>query len=520
MKRRSDKLIFIYMALYFMINLLFLGRFPFMHSDESWLAGLTCAMMDEGPAATEPFFDLMPRHPHAIKLLFHLLQMPFIALGGYALIPVRLLSLLAGTAALYFMYRLSITLTGSTGRALLMTALLSVDVQFVYAAHFARQEILLVAVMLAALDFLYRNANGWRAAHDRMLGLLMGLSAGIHPNALLVALAVGGACVYLWAVERKLGPRNLLRLGAVSAACAALFVGASFLMDPDFIRHYFAYGSELGVSGSLGDKLTGLLPYYRKLFHGISVTYYTPPIRIALIAFGIAAAASLVVSVFRRQALRFLVPALTLHAGIMLIGRYSQPAVVFVFPLGYLLILDILSQPVRDRSRAAPAASLAVWALPAILCGTMLVNTALAVRPYLGDEYDRYEAAISQAVPDGARAMANLNAAFALGAENMLDYRNLSYLDAAGESFMEYISRNGIQYIVYPGEMDFIYENRPVWNIVYGNVYPYYQSMREFLSERCELVTQFESPYAMRIIRYARENDWSVRVYRVREVLP
>ena len=74
------------LALFFLFGILTLTRYPFVHSDESWLAGLTRAMMEEGsPAVTEPFFDLKPRWPHAIKILFHLLQTPVIAGCGYSM---------------------------------------------------------------------------------------------------------------------------------------------------------------------------------------------------------------------------------------------------------------------------------------------------------------------------------------------------------------------------------------------------------------------------------------------------
>ena len=43
----------VYIALFSLISLSFLTLFPYVHSDESWLAGLTRAMMTEkSPAAS------------------------------------------------------------------------------------------------------------------------------------------------------------------------------------------------------------------------------------------------------------------------------------------------------------------------------------------------------------------------------------------------------------------------------------------------------------------------------------
>ena len=97
----------LFLLIYVSINLLFLGKFPVVHSDESWLAGLTLEIMKTGnPAVTEPFFTIFPRHPHAIKILYHLTQIPFILTGGYNHISVRVLSLAFGALTLFFFYRI------------------------------------------------------------------------------------------------------------------------------------------------------------------------------------------------------------------------------------------------------------------------------------------------------------------------------------------------------------------------------------------------------------------------------
>ena len=64
---------------FFIINILFLNNFPFIHSDEPWLSGLSRQIwQSQSFQATEPFFDLKPRHPHALKIFFHSLQIFFL----------------------------------------------------------------------------------------------------------------------------------------------------------------------------------------------------------------------------------------------------------------------------------------------------------------------------------------------------------------------------------------------------------------------------------------------------------
>ena len=83
-------------------------------------------------------------------------------------------------------------------------------------------------------------------------------------------------------------------------------------------------------------------------------------------------------------------------------------------------------------------------------------------------------------------------------------------------SFADYINKNKIEYIIYPEEMDFIYNSRPSWNILYGNLYPYYSEMQQFLKQKTKLIKIFSSStYGMRIVRKIGQKDWSVKIYKV-----
>src|SRR6056297_742159 len=190
--------------IYFVVNILLLSQFPFIHSDESWLSGLTRQIMSgiasENPASlvlTEPFFDLLPRFPHFIKMLFHAVQWPFLAVFGYTPLAARLLSLSAACLALWFFYRAADALVHDSGRFSISfgtVTLLALDIQFIYAAHFARQEILLVAALTAALWLYLRGEQtedtAPREGH-RSAAIVIGLSIGIHPNAFLISLPIG-----------------------------------------------------------------------------------------------------------------------------------------------------------------------------------------------------------------------------------------------------------------------------------------------------------------------------------------
>ena len=505
-KRFSGKAIFIYLGIYFVLNLIFLNQFPFMHSDESWLSGLSREMMHSGLDATEPFFDLLPRYPHAIKVLYHLMQMPFVLVFGYNLFSVRLISLIFGTALLYLFYRLARLLSQSDLKALIITVILSFDVQFVYASHFARQDIIITLGIVAVIYYMMQNTDAWRFKNDLIAGVITGVFIGIHPNSLMIALSAGALYLY-YILDKTQRVRNLLVYIGTVACFACVFVALSYAFDPNFIPDYIKTGEALGVNLSFADKIRTFPQYFIKLFHGVSGTYYTPPLKLPFILFGIGIAASAVYAFFNKTVLKILLPIAAVCAGILLIGRYSQPAVILLFPLCYLLIFFMADSLIRRYQ----------W-IPALLVGAaVFMNTLLAAMPNFNHDYDDYISHIKAAVPSDSRVLANLNCEYAFDNGALLDVRNLEFLEPNGLKFQEYVESQGIEYIIYPQEMDYIYDIRPVWNILYGNLWPYYDDMQRFFITECEEVDTFTSPYAMRISGYMDDQDWTVHIYHVKD---
>ncbi len=134
--KTKDRLMIIaiisYLFLYALLSLSFLTRFPFIHSDEAWLAGLTRDMRAAGSfGVAESFFDLKPRVPHAIKLLYHALQMGYLGLFGDSIHSARLLSLTAGLVCLWLLWLTGKELGGKwMGTALMVLVILALP--FIY----------------------------------------------------------------------------------------------------------------------------------------------------------------------------------------------------------------------------------------------------------------------------------------------------------------------------------------------------------------------------------------------------
>lgn len=501
----KNNVLYIFILLYFIVNLLMLNNFPFMHSDESWLSGLTRTMINGGINKTETFFDLLPRYPHAIKSLFHIGQMPFILIFGYNLFAVRLVSLIVGCIALIVVYKIANYISKSNSLALLLTMILAFDVQFIYASHFARAEIIIAFGILLIYLYIIKNIQTWSYKKDIIVAIIIGIMIGFHPNAFIIALIAGSLYFYYMVVEKKIKFKNMVLLVGIVTSFALVYISISYLFDSQFISHYLKYGDHLGVTMSFADKISTIVPFYQKIWLGISGTYYTPWVKVQIVIFALSIIAGIVYSFRDKKTLLFLFPILAVNLGYIIIGRYSQPSILLMFIVCWILVFYLISKIKNFKIL-----------ISIVMLILMIALSALQITPYLNSDYKDYLEQIEDIVPQNSKVLANLNTEYAFSYDSLLDYRNLGYLDDNGVSFAEYVKSNDLEYIIYPEEIDFIYDTRPVWNIVYGNIYPYYEDMNSFLNSDCELVDEFHSPYAMRIVRFANERDWLIKIYKVK----
>lgn len=496
------------LSIYGVASFIFLERFPFMHSDEAWLSGLSQTVLKEGRLdLTEPFFDLYPRNPHAVKLVFVGIQALAINFFGHTLRAARSISLAAALLSLVFFFGILRNRFSSRRYALMFTMLLAVDIQFIYASHFARQEMLLALTSLAAYAYLTQMdpRTPWEYA---CLAAILSIGIGIHPNSFIVALPFGLILLHRRA-DGKAGNKGVLSFIAVLAAAALFFVFLSLRLDPDFIKNYTAYGETLGVTENLADKLFQLKFFYLKLFHRVSGTYYTPDIRLQLLLMGAAALFGLLRLIRPKENCFPAYPLLGLagiNLGYFLVGRYNQTSIIFLFPWFYLLLAELLSS----------ARPLRLKILGSLLGVTLAASSCFLISESPGKDYGGYLDKISSLVPQDARVLSNLNTAYYFSPDRLFDYRNLAHLGENGLGFEDYIHKNRIEYILYPEEMDVIWNTRPVYNSLYGNLSGYYESMQTFFDDSCRLEGILpDGDYPMRIVRFMGQKEWTLRVYKV-----
>lgn len=506
------KFIWPFLLFYLVINTLFLTKFPFVHSDEFWLSGLSRNMMETGSiSVTETFFDLYPRYPHAIKTIFHLLQVLFIQLFSYSIFTLRFISLIFGILSLGCFFRFCLLITNSEKLSFAATLLLSVDIQFIYASHFARQEIILLFILLFSLYFFLSHLEIHTLKHDIILGAITGTAIGIHPNSFIIALTMALTYLYQIRITKKISFHNLAFFIMPLSIFALFFIGLSLWCDPKFFFHYAAYGDQFGVLDPLINKMQEIKLFYSKLFYQISGTYYTPNIKFHFFLFTSVIILTITKLTYtrnqyqRHQIISILISIIAVNFGIILIGRYNQTSIVLQFPLFYLLAAYLF----QDINKGVRKASIL------IILAALLINSYHNISPYLGHDYQNYINEIAKAVPKNVPVLANLNSEPYFNHGQLFDYRNLAFLGDHQTSFKEYLRKNKIHYIIYPEEMDVIYQERPKWNGLYGSL-TYYEDMRNFFRTNCRQVYQFSDQiYGMRISPYINTKPWKIRVYQV-----
>ncbi len=540
-------------VLYLGFHFLTLSSHPFVHSDEAWLASLTRAMLHEHSiSAVEDSFRATPRYPHALKILFHAVQAPFIAIS-WRVFSARLPSLLAGFAVLYLSVKIAAALGFYSWTKYLAAVLVAVDPQFWYASHMARSEMLLCLLMLSALYLKLRPYG------PVVVALPLAASVFVHPNAFVIAMPIG--LIYLWECLMSV-PHVTVRLARIrstliftavlgAAAFAALFI--SFSMDPLFLVHFRRFGESVGTGDSLIIKILELPRFFGKMWFRTSGTYYLADARPFLGMGVLGWFGTVLVSIAGRLRRKhfpsvyplILLPA-ALAAGTTVIGKFGPPTLIFFFVPAYLLFAGFLSLLLRRDSTNAQTADSPISdsrvelrnvrfyspearrtqrirplsAIPVFLAVMSLIFPVFStVQEILSSQnresYADYGAYLKSQIDDNHRVLANLNTAFHFEYDRLVIWRDLAALKESGQSLEDFLNQQNVGWVVLPAELDLIYQTRPVWNTLYGAP-DWYPEVLELLQRRGTLVGIHESPvYGMRIVPFMYRKSGLIRIYRI-----
>ena len=551
-----------------------LAWFPFVHSDEAWLASLSRSIISKGPAATEDFFVLTERTPHLFKVLFHFIQGVFLRVS-WSVTAARMPSFISGILSLVLFLFILRSLGVRRGPVALALSALALDVQFFYTSHLGRQEAPLILFALAALAVRI-SLSGRRGA--AAAGIIIGLSGFIHPNAFIIAWAL---LPWIITDTGSSGKDNFLNSGwgahlLIYSGAIIFFAGAglagSLLLDQGLFSHYRSFGESVGAFSGPIKRLALFFEFFEKMFLRWAGTYYLAPVRFQLIGLGLLLSAGLFPSLrrvltrpqiyqnrvtkqqpdskrpSRRRVLSFrraippgipgpVRPALAaclLSCGctlfsVFLIGKYSPPSLVFLFPWFYLG-LALLHRP------SGPMRYLSILTLTFFLLSNswFLGRELIASRPehlnWPADDYNYYLERLKEGIGPEDKVLASLNSGFAFGPGRLRVWHDLAALppsDDATEAmpllerpFIRFLRQEDVRWIILPAdELDLIFRNRPVWNSLYGNPYRFYPDLKDLLDLYGILTDRFEAPrYGMRLLPFTDKQTATIEIYRL--VLP
>lgn len=509
-KKRLEKYLFpAFILVYFIVNLLFLTDFPYIHSDEAWLSGLSRVFINDFKMEYT-FFDLFPTTHHTMKIFFIMIQGVFIKGFGYNIFVLRLISLIFSMGSLLLFHKILINHNIKKTAALMYTILLALNLQWLMVSHIARQEAILIFLFLLAYYVLLKNFE-----HEViLLSLILGFGIGIHPNIFFLAIALGLTYTVLW-INKKRNIKDLIKLVTLTGVYAIIYLIATFYINPNFLNQYSAYGSKLGVFNQLASKLQNFYFFYYKLYHRISGTYFTVPLKYDYLAFIVLVIVLLYLltnrsyklTIKKSNAFLSVIFFISMNLGILILGRYNQISIIFPIIFLYLSLAVFTSKIFQEKKYLL------------YLLGILIVFQGYHAYNFLHQEnnqsYNEFLDEFSVISAEG-NILGNLNLEYKFK-ERIMDYRNLTHLEENKITLEEYIEMNDIKYIVWYEEMDYIYRNEPKWDILYGPL-NYYDDITRYLEQETQLIKAFESPtYAMRIAKYVNTYPWEVKIYKIKE---
>ena len=194
---------------------------------------------------------------------------------------------------------------------------------------------------------------------------------------------------------------------------------------------------------------------------------------------------------------------------------------MFFFLPGYLLLVLVLSLLPGSFHDPGPRK-------PRLLCGAVLlivlplaVVTSLSVKEACQADYGRFLENLEAHLPADGAVLGNLNMAYALEEGRLRDYRDLGFLHETGTTLEAYVEAEDIRTIVLTSELDLVYDERPVWNDLYGNPYYWYRELKGLVEERGLPAAEFAAPwYGVRLFHRMGDNRNRVEVYRLSPAEP
>jgi len=358
-------------------------------------------------------FPGLPHGPGEPVLYFAAIW-AFQGIVGEGVFPVRLFSVLMAGVSLYLTFLIGKAVINEKA-GLLSAALLATSFAFGWHARIARPEMMTTVFVLSAFYLVVRGVK----ENPRFLfygGLLTALSVNVHPNNLQYI--AGMTFAYCALAKREVfSKKTLLYLSGILAGLAAWFImiylpsKSASMATPltaavgDITRvHQFPF-MEKGLLGLLKESAVSFPKDY--IFEYLRLFDDFFPNTISVWFFAISAGLLWGLGLLtgkRRTALYLLcIPALTAFGNYFITYQFGYWHIIEFYPF-LALAMSAAALGLRDSQKKAGAL---VWAFLFIFCLAGVADTAACRQRMRKYSYERLAHRVSEAVPEGARVIAN-----------------------------------------------------------------------------------------------------------------
>jgi hypothetical protein len=477
-------------VVYLLANIPFLVAWPAVNGDEGremnafWVA----SGIDPSARSLDPIYRHDPLYKGGLQGLSTALSF---RLFGFGLFQGRIVSLVWGGLLLWFTFLAGRRLYGAAAGAI-GVLFLAVSKPFLVSSHIVRPDVVVAALVMAALYCALRGLqDGGRGWHV-LAGLVLGLSFDVHPNTLAFVPLVG-LCYLLRFGRRALVTRESWLFAAGLVLGALYYAGARILPDP---RHYLeAFNYWVGV-----DKRPPLLgsrgaPALQAELWRWSQYFGQRLAELALLGIGVVAA------VWRLARTRRLDPLLggllaAFAVFVVLVSSKTEFYMILFFPMLVLLLASAISVVGSNlgASRLLASALLVVLAVTGMGFEDNFRDVIEAVSDFRERDYSVLSAQLQAEIPPGSKVVAPPTYWIGLA-------RPPYYLDYVDFYVWERIRRE--RNVSWP---QFLAEINPDYVILDVNAkYDVTRSTPRFMDDNAALVAQ------IRHVKYGRVEVWKLQ---------
>lgn len=396
-------------AAYLLANVPFLVAWPAVHGDEGremnafWVA----SRIDPSATGLDPVFRHDPLYKGGLQGLSTAISF---RLFGFGLFQGRIVSLVWGGLLLWATFLAGRRLYGPVGAAIAVL-LLAVSEPFLVSSHMVRPDIVVAALVMAALYSALRGLQqgGW--IWHPAAGLLLGLGFDVHPNTVAFVPMVG-LCYLLRYGRRAIRSREgWLFVGGLVLG-AMYYAGVRIVPDPRQYAESFGYWVGVDkrppiVAGGLWAAVQAELGRWGQYFGQNRLA------ELALLAIGAAAAAWRTVRDRDSHPLWRMDPLLggllvALAIFTVLVSSKTEFYLILFFPMLVLLAAAAIAQvgSTLGGSRLVASGLLVVLAVSAMGFEDNSEDVVEAASDVRDHDYGALSAQLQERIPPGSKVVA------------------------------------------------------------------------------------------------------------------